>query len=251
MAKGVGDQNHLDMMVDELLKRVKSGELTPTEIRKMEDFAKGMETVTVTFVAAAKQMQTSLEQAAQAARQFSNTAAVMPRHPRFLDMYRNTILDDLGTLTTPIVGYRDFIIGGDIDPVLVSRNLHVWPEYQEMRARCTRNRNTTHPAPEEGCTCGIYAYDKPDHWDLGRRPQLYGEVFMWGRVLICKTGYRAEYAYPKQLFMPMSATPHHDQNVAAALSDKYGIPVHLVPKTDRRDPSDILGDMINNLIERG
>jgi hypothetical protein len=57
-----------------------------------------------------------------------------------------------------------------------------------------------HVAPSIGCTCGIYAGKNLEHlceMSYAKMGHLHGEVSLWGRVMDCDQGYRAQYAYPK------------------------------------------------------
>ena len=103
----------------------------------------------------------------------------------------------------PIVGYRDFkLTQGGMGYFLQSRNGAVWPHRKKMTALCGGNPFASHEVPEPSCACGIYAYAKPDDSALQRDNSfLWGEIAMWGEVLVCESGYRAEFAYPTALFM--------------------------------------------------
>jgi len=51
------------------------------------------------------------------------------------------------------------------------------------------------------CTCGIYAFKRDMYSsktpDFNALKSICGQVWLWGRVLECEHGYRAEFAYPK------------------------------------------------------
>lgn len=68
-----------------------------------------------------------------------------------------------------------------------------------MRASCVY----AHPhatSPHEPCNCGVYAYRS--EWILrcaarqmvNRRGFLLGQVQLWGKIIVGKSGYRAELA---------------------------------------------------------
>lgn len=79
----------------------------------------------------------------------------------------------------------------------------------DLGARC-------HGLLELGCSCGVYAFK-----DLAEafiyltnvRDRLLGmsvdvalgTVSLWGRVVECERGYKAQYAYPHHLYLPASA----------------------------------------------
>ena len=89
-----------------------------------------------------------------------------------------------------------------------------WKPGKALRATCRRPWNSNnrrrrnerrHRAPDLKCRCGIYAGKSPDPSLLMLFPMLdlmvVGEVALWGRVLVCERGWRAEYAYPKRLWL--------------------------------------------------
>jgi hypothetical protein len=85
-------------------------------------------------------------------------------------------------------------------------------------------------------TCGIYAVSEPEH--LSSYPnynRAVGTVSLWGKVVPGDKGYRAEFAYPKEVWIPCSPSEEKERTlVAAGLVDLYGIPVH-VGLTDELD----------------
>jgi hypothetical protein len=121
-----------------------------------------------------------------------------------------------------------------------------WEPRHALRARCMRVerelifavwRNVPpHGGPSRGCDCGIYGAA-----DLGRlarylgfpfasplvpRNRIVGTVALWGHVVECEQGWRAEYAYPCQLWVP-SYGPGRERDLAMVLDDLagYGVPV--------------------------
>ena len=69
--------------------------------------------------------------------------------------------------------------------------------------------NGNHAAPQGGCTCGVYAAKDFEH--LRRtgydRYGIHGQVCLWGTVVEHQLGWRAEFAYPKTLWLPLDALP--------------------------------------------
>lgn len=61
-----------------------------------------------------------------------------------------------------------------------------------------------HQAPCRDCTCGIWAFTTLegliDALD-GYKPRVIGMVSMWGRIIECVKGFRAQFAYPKELWL--------------------------------------------------
>ena len=59
-------------------------------------------------------------------------------------------------------------------------------------------------APIVECGCGFYAFKTPPYleaWLEHRKPNIViGEVYLWGKIVDCQYGYRAQYAYPKRFY---------------------------------------------------
>ena len=70
-------------------------------------------------------------------------------------------------------------------------------------------RHTVNETPQMKCTCGVYAAKSLEHlramgyWRYG----IYGEVNLWGIVVEHELGWRAQFAYPKALFLRHDAFP--------------------------------------------
>jgi hypothetical protein len=96
----------------------------------------------------------------------------------------------------------------------------IWPAKQALVAQCTKG----HEPPHEKCTCGIYALAQGfPYYDYGGNGYaVFGEINLWGRVIEGERGYRAQYAYPKQLFLA-----HGDWRFLKELKHEYGVPVAL------------------------
>ena len=129
-----------------------------------------------------------------------------------------------------------------------------YPEYwnYEVRAhaRCGGGlvREAEHPSPDPGCECGIWATHELEHaltyapkWlgspSLIRRHTTFivGRVELTGRVDEYELGYRGEYAYPLELFVPecfevVDIAREHVIGAAEAarrLGDLYEIPARV------------------------
>lgn len=127
---------------------------------------------------------------------------------------------------------------------VVKRTL--WPACEPLAAECLKAlpfvdwllRRRPHDAPEECCECGIYAASLdavrrylsdslPD-----ARTRVIGRVALWGSVVECELGYRATYAYPLSLCVPLPVrgrARETTEEVAAGL-ERYGVPVHILPR---------------------
>jgi hypothetical protein len=128
-----------------------------------------------------------------------------------------------------------------------------WPVGAPLEARCEAqrlrlSRRPRHAAPTETCTCGIYAAP----FELIRRKLavdgglppgclfVIGTVSLWGDVLECERGWRAAYAYPRRLFVPLGFPGAARQ--AVGLGD-YGVPVELVDTANLADALDHVAEL--------
>jgi hypothetical protein len=66
-----------------------------------------------------------------------------------------------------------------------------------------------HVVPQADCTCGVYAAKNLEHLrQFGyERYGIYGEVYLWGTVIEHEQGWRAQFAYPKNLYLPPDTLP--------------------------------------------
>jgi preprotein translocase subunit YajC len=104
---------------------------------------------------------------------------------------------------SPIVGYRVWQWNAT---GLKSLNGEPWQPGRPLAAGC---RAAAHEPPHSACTCGVYAAKNLAHlrrFGYDRRG-VHGEVYLWGTVVEHKLGWRAQFAYPKSLFLPPAAIP--------------------------------------------
>ena len=106
----------------------------------------------------------------------------------------------------PIVGCR---VWRWDETGLKSVNSIPWQPGRALAATCAQP--STHESPQGDCRCGVYAaktfdglrrmrYTESERW-------IRGEVFMWGRMVEHEDGWRAQFAYPKSLIVPVSILP--------------------------------------------
>lgn len=85
-----------------------------------------------------------------------------------------------------------------------------WPTRQALEAECKKSigfsSSGEHLAPEWSCTCGIWAFKDVDRLVAaigGQYPavKVIGSVSLWGKVIETENGYRAQYAYPSELWL--------------------------------------------------
>ncbi len=105
------------------------------------------------------------------------------------------------------------------------RRMATWPQRERMAARCRHGNR--HAAPADDCSCGIYAANSNERlraeFSYGRDDsQVVGTVMLWGDVVVADWGFRAQFAYPKRLYVP--ATRWRD---ALELREVYGVTTRL------------------------
>jgi len=114
---------------------------------------------------------------------------------------------------SPIIGYRvwQWVAAG-----LKSLNGEPWSAGKPIAAACRISvRGTTvavhdaNDAPREKCTCGVYASKSLEHLHTTgyERYGICGEVNLWGTVVEHEQGFRAQFAYPKNLYLPPKMLP--------------------------------------------
>jgi len=118
---------------------------------------------------------------------------------------------DLPDYISPILGYRiwQWDVAG-----LCSLNGEFWQPGKPLEARCKvcdfalwrghhRAVHGLHRAPHIKCTCGIYASKSLEHLrECGyERYGIYGQVSLWGTAVEHQYGWRAQYAYPRRVFL--------------------------------------------------
>lgn len=123
-----------------------------------------------------------------------------------------------------------------------------WPVGAPFEARCEAQRlrlprRPRHAAPSATCTCGVYGAP----FELMRRKLaideclppgslfVVGTVSLWGDVLECERGWRAQLAYPSRLFVPLRFSGAAER--AAGLQE-YGVPVELIETRSLADALD-------------
>ncbi len=153
----------------------------------------------------------------------------------------------------PLGGWRLWSVAAGPGGVRLRSLFHEvdWPPGRALHAACmarrfpwlrrTPGRRRGHPAPEDGCTCGLYAARGEWLRAYMRRQgggYVYGRVLLWGLVVECEQGWRAEWAYPERLYVPDAAAGDElsvDELVAELAV--YGVPVEAALD---RDPEELL-----------
>lgn len=102
--------------------------------------------------------------------------------------------------------------------LLRSLNSTIWTPRERIEAKCTRLGG----APHDNCTCGIYALKTSGLPFQMTGMGVTGEVYLWGKVIDCEAGYRAQFAYPKNL------TVVGDERMVKLLAEAYGVEVRYI-----------------------
>lgn len=143
--------------------------------------------------------------------------------------------------TEVMVGWRSWEISlslapGEL-PVLgsVSHRSQSWPAREPTEAFCDKRGGSKHEGgqvPLEQCTCGLYSAKTRKHlqsmnyhtYDGERNGKVcvIGTVSLWGKVIEGTQGWRSQFGYPRELFVPFEAW-----QLAAPLTEAYGVPVRL------------------------
>ena len=123
--------------------------------------------------------------------------------------------------TDPIVGYRSWKLVESSEGVPVLYSVvqdYCWLPFESAHGEV--NANPTDPNSDANPHAGIYAFKSPDGLYL-EHDCIYGEVNLWGSVLEHDEGYRAEFAYPKELWV----NKEFDATMILRLEEAYGVPV--------------------------
>jgi hypothetical protein len=141
---------------------------------------------------------------------------------------------------SPVVGYRVWRWNA---AGLKSLNGEPWFPGRPLAAGCraaargtivgrTRAVHGAHEPPHSDCTCGVYAAKNIEHLrQFGyERRGIHGEVYLWGTVVEHKLGWRAQFAYPKSLFLAPDAIPFTLREIAARLKTliAFGVDIFIL-----------------------
>ena len=118
---------------------------------------------------------------------------------------------------SPVVGYRVWQWN---TTGLKSLNGEPWLPGRPLAAQCrvvargtivgrTKAVHSADELPHSACSCGVYAAKNLGHLrQFGyQEHSIHGEVYLWGTVVEHKLGWRAQFAYPKSLSLPLHLVP--------------------------------------------
>lgn len=138
----------------------------------------------------------------------------------------------------PVVGWRYWYVDGgrlrSLDGFVYTR----WPAGRALRAQCSSLLPHGEGTPAAGCRCGIYAASNLATLKRLTNPNLdgplaVGQVALWGRVVPGEQGYRAEYGYPRRLWVLKESLQQAGSADALRrhLATAYSVPVGLCSAT--------------------
>ena len=176
-------------------------------------------------------------------------------------------------LVEPVTGYRSWTvrIHPDGEPRLSSPyRRSVWTPGEACTAVCSAQLVATavgmrsvrpspggaHPAPGEGCTCGVHAWRTraaalADAAGTRGLRAVSGEVDLWGALIRHERGWRAAFGYPRSMTVHPATTDGlcfvfsweagelraiPAAELAPALTRAYGVPVAIDPGDDPLGP---------------
>jgi hypothetical protein len=172
---------------------------------------------------------------------------------------------DVPDFAEPLVGWRLWLVVADGGYLWLESILYAtrWSPRRALAAVCVTHRRgvlceranakatAAHHAPAEDCECGIYAamqsdtlapYLESTYPGRAAVERVLGRVRLWGKVIECDRGWRAEHAYPERIYIPTRLTSRRaadkTQAIAAGLRD-YGVAVS--PLRSPTAPEVILG----------
>jgi hypothetical protein len=101
-------------------------------------------------------------------------------------------------IVSTVTGFRAWNVPLFVDELRSVAKSAKWKPYERFEAVCA--------APQcqgVACNCGIYAFKamksvQAEYKSEDRSKRyVWGECSLWGRILECKDGYRAQFGYPK------------------------------------------------------
>lgn len=140
----------------------------------------------------------------------------------------------------------------------------IWQPGTAARASCRRSlinpgrAPVGHGAPDLACSCGIYAARSARQvlaYARAFRPRsdtvhrVLGTVSLWGTIVECQGGWRAERAYPATLYVPAFRRRRRlgrkraplvpIEDLAFGLAD-YAVPVEIVDSSTDRELAELV-----------
>src|SRR6266436_3122902 len=160
------------------------------------------------------------------------------------------MMDVSDTYILPVVGYRGWVLReGKLSSYAVD---NFWIPKKANVAQCGGYEHVkfwgshkihfgpkliphaSYVAPLAECGCGFYAFRTLPYlveWLEHREPNIVvGEVNLWGKIVDCQYGYRAQYAYPKRFYSNSYEYDYACNNSNFALRE-FKVPIEPMPET--------------------
>lgn len=161
------------------------------------------------------------------------------------------MMDISDTYIFPVVGYRGWMLReGKLSSYAVD---NLWTPMKANVAQCGGYEHAkfwgpytarsgpeliphaSDEAPLAECGCGFYAFKTLPYllnWLEEHREghMVIGEVYLWGKIVDCRYGYRAQYAYPKRFYSKTYKRKYAYNNSTSPLCE-FSVPVEPMPET--------------------
>lgn len=145
-------------------------------------------------------------------------------------------MNEVGPFTAPITGWRLWQVipsGQQHSLTAWSTRRLVWPARRRYESSCLLGGALGHGAPDVSCRCGLYAFATRELAEQALATEMrptaiaLGRVSLWGHVVQHARGWRAQYAYPYDLWLL-----HGSEALAGELRAAYAIDVDLLDASD-------------------
>lgn len=124
-------------------------------------------------------------------------------------------------MSEPLVGWRVYKLARPHYLIDLGSRSVTEPRTPNV-AFCPNNEN--HYAPEKDCMCGLWSFrtlQELVNQHYHSQGTVLAEVYSWGKVQVSERCYRAEYSYPKHLYLLDSAL----RPLQPWLQELFGVPV--------------------------
>jgi hypothetical protein len=158
------------------------------------------------------------------------------------------MMDVSDTYIFPIFGYRGWVLRDGklssyaVDNFWIPKKANVAQCGGYERAKFWGRHNILYgprliphancAAPVAECGCGFYAFKTLPflvEWLEHRELDIViGEVYLWGKIVDCEYGYRAQYAYPKRFYSNDYEYNYAYNNSIFELRE-FNVPVEPIP----------------------
>ena len=132
----------------------------------------------------------------------------------------------------PFIGWKGLVVKPDTGALLSPARRVEWPARERFEATCSKG----HATPSARCTCGVYAVRSFEelakahyNWDefLPDADEVWvvAEIKLWGQIRKGAIGYRAQFGYPKRVYVP-----GHKLALAQKIRQRYGCAIGVIDR---------------------